>query len=373
MKSTMASTGEVIDFDTGDRMAAPAPAGHNNPPIDLPDNFKVDYARALRWKAYNTPKLNKGDGFLLCFLSDHFKFGGNGANIPISYICRVMGEAERTVQRRIERLSKLDWVGKEEARGTIPTRWSVILTPEEYEEQISRAVQAVRKKAVRDDKSDTPRPPRGDNPDASTHIGVTNLTPLGQQVQCEPFRGDNPDAPTGCQNALGVPSEVARDDRTVTQQPIQRQAGRQAAPSPSERHGGEVADEALRQQREEMFGPGMMPSARRLARFLNVNVNHALDVMDAHAGSASPGVVLNAIAKLDLAGLDNKGQPIQDRMAWFEKGVEFARADADGKWLEPSKQTTAPDRPMRDGYPVNSEGKNIFELFGYDTPTEGCG
>ena len=221
MKSTMASTGEVIDFDTGDRMAAPAQAGHNNPPIDLPDNFKVDYARALRWKAYNTPKLNKGDGFLLCFLSDHFKFGGNGANIPISYICRIMGEAERTVQRRIERLSKLDWVGKEEARGTIPTRWSVILTPEEYEEQISRAIQAVRKKAVRDDKSDTPRPPRGDNPDASTHIGVTNLTPLGQQVQCEPFRGDNPDAPTGCQNALEVTAQAARGDNPVTQQPIQ--------------------------------------------------------------------------------------------------------------------------------------------------------
>ena len=131
------------------------------------------------------------------------------------------------------------------------------------------------------------------------------------------------------------------------------------------------ADVEVKNRLLKVFGPGLMPSAQRLATFLQCDVQSALGTMDAYQGSVSPGVVLNAIAKLDLNAM-HKGHPIQDRAKWFEKGIGFAKTDADGAWLEAPKKERR-DRPMRNGYPVNSDGKNIFEMFGYDTPTGGAG
>lgn len=107
---------------------------------------------------------------------------------------------------------------------------------------------------------------------------------------------------------------------------------------------------ALHRVREERFGPGLMSSAERLASFLQVGCPEALDLMDAHQGSVSPGVVLNAIARLDLRGLDRNGLPIKDRKTWFENGIGFARADADGDWLEAPKVGRDPRRSQ----PYNS-------------------
>jgi hypothetical protein len=367
MKSTAPSTGEVIDFGTRERMAPPAE--HNNPPLE--SQIQVDWGYHARAKISGNPHMMQRAGFkpvqmdrdllLYTLWTSNLRMGREIAPLTSALAATIMCEHRATAARRITRLEAMGLVVKVSEGGSHKTEVKVPYSQAEMDAIIASALTAYN--ASRDTIPSQPTP-RHKQDSVATNTATqipTHPNTYLQNTPSEPF--------VSRQNHLASRSEpfVSRYSPQHVKVKVKGRPGR--PPDISSDDGGEVAEKPSSQTPAEMFGPALYPSAERLAGFLGCDAEAAITTMMGRAVTVSPGVVLNAVGKLDLSGR-HKGKPIKNRLSWFNLQVDYAAKDA-GAWIDaPKPAERRPEPATKNGQIVNSEGLTVSELFARARETE---
>ena len=352
----------------------------NERPND-PEGYAKDYGHVLMDRAFyhsDVKDMVHGDRLLLAAMGHGMRRGCPAVRMSESYAQELLGDkSENTTRARFKRLRKLGWLRCIPGKGTRPTEWVLELPPSELEVALRRGLEAYNAKATasppvhRGTRKASPSMSKGTTKASpSTHRGAKGKNTRSPSVHGgttdKTSNGASPSVHGGTReaspsidipyspNGLGGTNRTNKTDKTDSPSEPSSKTSPSVVPISS--------NVAIQKPREELFGPGMMISAQRLATFLEGNVNDALNLMEAKAGAVSPGVVLNAISNLDVSGLDHKGQTIKKRDAWFDRSIEFAKVDAAGAWLDAPK-VAKDDTPSKTHEQLVAEEEARSEKF----------